>query len=124
MKRLITVTSILVVLTGAGAIVIAAALSRAAVPQGIGSHPLVTKAEYEKWQRELSNWERWGKDDELGTLNLITPVKRKQAAALVKDGVSISLASNESTEKEADNPCPIYCSGAYKRCEQIDNVSI
>src|SRR5499426_3745861 len=71
------------------------------------TRPLVTKAEYDRWQTELSNWGRWGKDDELGTLNLITPAKRKQAAALVKDGISVSLASNESAEKEVDNPCPI-----------------
>jgi len=42
----------------------------------------------------LSNWGRWGKDDQLGALNLITPKKRKEAAALVKEGVSISLARN------------------------------
>src|SRR5262245_64985433 len=71
------------------------------------SRPVIAAAEYERWQKELSNWGRWGKEDELGTLNLITPAKRKQAAALVKDGVSISLASNESTEKEPDNPCPV-----------------
>ncbi len=40
----------------------------------------------------LSNWGRWGKDDELGTINLITPEKRKRAAALVSDGVSVSCA--------------------------------
>ena len=43
------------------------------------SHALVTRAEYERWQKELSNWGRWGKDDEMGTLNLVTPAKRKQA---------------------------------------------
>jgi len=101
MRTLIAVTSILI-LAGAGI-----ALSRVAVPQAIPDHPLVTKAEYDRWQMELSNWGRWGKDDEMGTLNLITPAKRKQAVALVKDGVSVSLASNESAEKEADNPCPI-----------------
>ena len=52
----------------------------------------ITKAEYYRQLKESSNWGRWGKDDELGTLNLITPAKRKQAAALVKDGVTISLA--------------------------------
>jgi len=78
-----------------------------ASPQQSSTRPLVTKAEYDRWQKELSNWGRWGKDDELGTLNLITPAKRKQAAALVKDGVSVSLASDESNEKEVDNPCPI-----------------
>jgi hypothetical protein len=49
----------------------------------------VTEAQYERWKKELSNWGRWGKDDEIGTLNLITPAKRKQAAALVKEGFSV-----------------------------------
>lgn len=40
----------------------------------------------------LSNWGRWGTDDELGTINLITPAKRKRAAALVQDGVPVSCA--------------------------------
>jgi kynurenine formamidase len=79
----------------------------AALAQNGAQHPLVTNAEYERWQKELSNWGRWGPDDELGTLNLITPAKRKQAAALVKDGVSVSLARDASAQKEIDNPCPI-----------------
>ena len=29
---------------------------------------------------ELSNWGRWGKEDQMGAVNLITPAKRKQAA--------------------------------------------
>jgi hypothetical protein len=29
------------------------------------SRPAVTKAEYERWKTELSNWGRWGKDDQL-----------------------------------------------------------
>ncbi len=40
----------------------------------------------------LSNWGRWGTDDELGTINLITPEIRKRAAALVEDGVPVSCA--------------------------------
>src|SRR5256712_1013001 len=40
----------------------------------------------------LSNWGRWGTDDELGTINLITAAKRKRAAALVADGVPVSCA--------------------------------
>ena len=81
--------------------------SAVAAGQQTALHPLVTKAEYERWQKELSNWGRWGKDDEMGTLNLITPAKRKQAVGLVKDGISVSLASDESAEKGPDNPCPI-----------------
>jgi hypothetical protein len=75
--------------------------------QETAKHPLTTQAEYERWQKELSNWGRWGKDDELGTLNLITPAKRKQAAALVKEGFSVSLARDASAAKDIDNPCPI-----------------
>lgn len=94
-------------LTLVGAITGAAALSQGASSEGPGSHPLVTQAEYERWQTELSNWGRWGKDDELGTLNLITPTKRKQAAALVKNGFTVSLASDAATEKGVDVPCPV-----------------
>jgi len=41
----------------------------------------ISPAEYERWKKELSNWGRWGKDDQIGALNLITPAKRKQAAS-------------------------------------------
>ncbi len=70
------------------------------------TRPLVTAVEYERWQTDLSNWGRWGKDDEMGALNLITAAKRRQAAALVKDGVSVSLASDVPLEKLVDAPCP------------------
>ena len=53
----------------------------------IPSHPLVTQAQYEQWLIDLSNWGRWGPNDELGALNLITPAKRRAAAALVTDGI-------------------------------------
>ena len=41
---------------------------------------------------KLSNWNRWGEEDTLGTLNLITNEKRTQAASLIRDGVSVSLS--------------------------------
>jgi kynurenine formamidase len=66
----------------------------------------MTKADVDRWMTELSNWGRWGKDDQLGTLNLITPAKRKSALALVKEGYPISLSHDELTEKSADNPNP------------------
>jgi len=65
-----------------------------------------TRADYERWKNELSNWGRWGKDDQIGALNLITAAKRRQAAALVKEGISVSLARDVDTEKAADNPQP------------------
>jgi hypothetical protein len=51
----------------------------------------VTKAQADRWMTELSNWGRWGKDDQLGALNLITPQKRQQAMALAKTGTVVSL---------------------------------
>jgi kynurenine formamidase len=54
--------------------------------------PKLAKAGIESMMKELSNWGRWGKDDQKGTVNLITPAVRKEAAALVKDGVSVSLS--------------------------------
>jgi kynurenine formamidase len=66
----------------------------------------VTPAEYERWKKELSNWGRWGNNDQLGVLNLITPAKRKQAAALVKEGFSVSMAGDADTVKAVDNPNP------------------
>ena len=62
----------------------AVALSGQAASQQSSSRPLVTEAQYEAWQTELSNWGRWGSDDQLGTLNLITPARRRAAMALVK----------------------------------------
>jgi kynurenine formamidase len=98
-----------VVALGVGAVAGLAARQRGRAEQP--GHNSVSKAEYEKWtkgeQTSLpSNWGRWGKDDQIGTMNLITPVKRKQAAALVKEGVSISLARDADTEKAIDNPNP------------------
>ena len=67
---------------------------------------VVSDAEYERWKKDLSNWGRWGKDDQIGALNLITPSKRKQAAGLVKEGISVSLAADVDTVKAVDNPNP------------------
>lgn len=44
--------------------------------------------------QQLSNWGRWGNDDQRGALNLITSAKRREAAARVREGISISLAHN------------------------------
>ncbi len=68
--------------------------------------PPLTKVNIETWMKELSNWGRWGKDDQMGTVNLITPAKRKQAATLVKEGVAVSLARDTEKVKSIDNPSP------------------
>jgi kynurenine formamidase len=66
----------------------------------------VTASEYERWKKDLSNWGRWGKDDQIGALNLITPAKRKQAASQVKEGFSVSMAGDADSVKAVDNPNP------------------
>ncbi len=66
----------------------------------------VTKADVDRWMTELSNWGRWGKSDEMGALNFITPGKRKQAAALVREGYSVSLERDAMTERTAENTSP------------------
>jgi kynurenine formamidase len=43
------------------------------------------------------NWGRWGEDDVLGTLNFIDGAKRIEAAAMVRDGVVVSLAQSFDT---------------------------
>src|SRR5215470_2257201 len=89
-----------------GSIAVGATFVGDAASQGSSSRPLVSEAQFEAWQTQLSNWGRWGKDDELGTLNLITPAKRMAALALVKEGVAVSLSTNTFTEKAVDVPCP------------------
>jgi kynurenine formamidase len=70
-------------------------------------HPIPTEQEIldyfgEEYFEKHSNWGRWGKDDERGTLNYITPEKRTQAASLVKDGTTVSCARTLGFERAAD----------------------
>jgi kynurenine formamidase len=51
-----------------------------------------TEDEVLQYFDSLSNWGRWGSDDELGTLNLVSPVKRIAAAELVRVGITVSCA--------------------------------
>jgi kynurenine formamidase len=47
--------------------------------------------------RRYRNWGRWGPDDRLGTVNFIDEAKRREAAGLVRRGVSISLSQSFDT---------------------------
>ena len=60
--------------------------------------------EFDAMFQELNNWGRWGADDELGTINLITPEKTREAAALVRSGVTVSLSHNPMPDEFPDNP--------------------
>ena len=63
----------------------------------------VTFEEVVAMEKSLSNWGRWGSDDERGTLNLVTPKKTMDASRLVRDGVVVSLAHFAGLEKAIDN---------------------
>lgn len=66
----------------------------------------ITKADIDRWMTELSNWGRWGKDDQGGTLNLITTERSRKAASLVKDGIAVSLSHTYIEEKADDATLP------------------
>lgn len=42
--------------------------------------------------KRVNNWGRWGSDDEIGTLNLITDEVVRQAVATVRTGHRVPLA--------------------------------
>jgi hypothetical protein len=63
---------------------------------------LVTLDKLKQWEKELSNWGRWGKDDQRGLLNLITPEKTKQATLLVKEGRTVTLQINPIKKTGSD----------------------
>ncbi len=56
---------------------------------------------------KLSNWGRWGKEDERGALNFITDKKRAAAAKLVQTGQTVSMALPLATIAAPDNPTPV-----------------
>jgi len=98
-------TRLAVALTGALAVICSGWLSstHAQTP----SNHNATHEDFVRLMKELSNWGRWGKDDQMGAVNLITPAKRKAALATVKDGFSVSMARKAETEAAVDNPRPI-----------------
>jgi kynurenine formamidase len=59
------------------------------------------------FHQSLSNWGRWGDDDQLGVLNLITPEVTAAAAATVTSGRSVSCARPLNTVAAVDNPSPV-----------------
>ena len=54
----------------------------------------LTRTDVDTLIGQISNWGRWGADDERGTLNLITAQKRLEAIALVREGIPVSLSHN------------------------------
>jgi kynurenine formamidase len=70
------------------------------------SGPRVSLAEFERIFESVKNWGRWGPDDQLGTLNLLTPERVRAAAGLVRSGRRVSLEIPINTVAGPDNPNP------------------
>ncbi len=79
-----------------------------------------TRADVDALARQLSNWGRWGAQDERGALNLITPEVSAAAAALVSEGVTVSCALELAKTPAADNPTPVmhFMTGAGDAIDQ------
>jgi len=78
----------------------------AGLAQGPAPRSPRNAAEFDELFQKVKNWGRWGKDDQLGSANLVTTAKRKQAVGLVKIGTTVSLAHNPLTERAEDNANP------------------
>src|SRR5271165_3490312 len=70
-------------------------------------YPVPTTAELDAMFEELTNWTRWGVDDERGTLHFLTDERRAAAASLVSSGQTVSLAHDLATEPMPDHPHPV-----------------
>jgi kynurenine formamidase len=71
-----------------------------------GSRSPVNADEFDQLFQQVKNWGRWGADDQLGSVNLITAAKRKDALKLARTGQTVSLVHNPLTEKADDNTSP------------------
>lgn len=67
----------------------------------------VTVAEFEAIFESVKNWDRWGPDDTLGTLNYITPATIAAAATLVRSGRRATMSIPLNTVAGPDNPSPV-----------------
>lgn len=87
---------------------VAAILVAFCIVPGLTAQPAgLTVQQVDRWMSELSNWGRWGKDDQRGTLNLMTTAVRLEALKLAREGVSVSLAHTIEKEQAPDNPRPL-----------------
>jgi len=65
-----------------------------------------TKEEVLEYLTKDRNWGRWGDDDQIGAVNMVTPEKRAAAARLVKTGRAVSLSREFPKTPAGNNPTP------------------
>ena len=66
----------------------------------------VSAAEFRALFEAVSNWGRWGENDERGALNYLTPDRVAAAARLVRIGETTTLSLPLNTRADIDNPQP------------------
>ena len=72
----------------------------------------------------ITNWGRWGDEDELGTVNHIGPEQIKYASTLVREGITISCSRPISMESAPDSiasPVIHYMTGSGE--SSLDNTA-
>ena len=62
----------------------------------------VTLKTLEDMTKKVKNWGRWGADDQLGTLNFVSPEDIKKAASLVKKGRTFALGLDFNSDGDTD----------------------
>src|SRR5689334_16409714 len=65
-----------------------------------------TKSDMQALFKQVSNWGRWGAQDERGTLNYLTAERTAAAAKLVRSGKTVSCARNFPVQPGPENPTP------------------
>ena len=65
-----------------------------------------TKDEVLAYLKEDRNWGRWGDDDQVGAVNMVTPEKRRSATQAVRSGRAVSLSREFPKTPAPNNPTP------------------
>ncbi|MDE0757157.1 MAG: cyclase family protein [Pseudomonadales bacterium] len=84
----------------------ACAEDKTVLDKGLDLPPPMSAVQFDELLSQISNWGRWGKEDQLGTLNLVTNEKRINAAGLVKTGQAVSLSLPLNKVKDLVNESP------------------
>ncbi len=67
---------------------------------------LMPLADFDALCERVSNWGRWGADDQAGTLNYLTAERRAAARDQIRDGQLVSCANDISGAGRVDDPRP------------------
>ena len=66
----------------------------------------ISQVDAQAYLKANSNWGRWGKDDQMGAINLIDAKKRLSAVSLARKGRTVSLSRPFPKTPAPNNPTP------------------